>query len=125
MKTKYARQNWTGSRREVGSTEKSARHHGDKPRLRNACPVSFGGLSQPGCSYGLASYLTGGHDFIYGGLGDDFLHGGAGDDYLNADDNLETNGGLHNVTDRAEFADAVFAYGGGGYDVLIGNTGAD
>ena len=29
------------------------------------------------------------------------------------------------MTDGAEFADADFAYGGGGYDVLIGNTGAD
>jgi hypothetical protein len=32
---------------------------------------------------------------------------------------------MNNVTDVAEFADADFAYGGGGYDVLIGNTGAD
>ena len=57
--------------------------------------------------------LTGCHDVIYGGLGDDFLPGGAGDDYLRADDNLETNGGLNNVTDGAEFADADFAYGAG------------
>ena len=73
----------------------------------------MGGLYQTGCSYGLASYLTGGHDSVYGDLGDDFLHGGAGDNYLNADDNLETNGGLNNVTDGAEFADADFAYGAG------------
>jgi hypothetical protein len=53
------------------------------------------------------------------------MFGGMGDDYLNADDNLETNSGLNNVTDSAEYADADFAYGGGGYDVLIGNTGAD
>ena len=66
-----------------------------------------------------------GNDWLVGGTQNDRLFGGMGDDYLNADDNLETNGGLNNVTDGAEFADADFAYGGGGYDVLIGNTGAD
>jgi hypothetical protein len=66
-----------------------------------------------------------GNDWLVGGTQNDRLFGGMGDDYLNADDNHDTNGGLNNVTDGAEFADADFAYGGGGYDVLIGNTGAD
>ncbi|MFO1002887.1 MAG: hypothetical protein U0936_21355 [Planctomycetaceae bacterium] len=66
-----------------------------------------------------------GNDWLVGGTQNDRMFGGMGDDYLNADDNLETNGGLNNVTDGAAFADADFAYGGGGYDVLIGNTGAD
>jgi hypothetical protein len=72
-------------------------------------------------------YLFGdeGNDWLVGGTQNDRMFGGMGDDYLNADDNLETNGGLNNVTDGSTFADADFAYGGGGYDVLIGNTGAD
>ncbi|MEQ9410084.1 MAG: hypothetical protein RIK87_20275 [Fuerstiella sp.] len=66
-----------------------------------------------------------GNDWIVGGTMNDRLFGGMGDDLLNADDNLSTNSGLNNEPDAPEFADADFAFGGGGYDVLIANTGAD
>ena len=48
-----------------------------------------------------------------------------GDDLMNADNNLETNGGLNDVPDAPAYADADFVFGGGGLDVLIANTGAD
>ncbi|MEH6586717.1 MAG: hypothetical protein V7720_09160, partial [Halioglobus sp.] len=71
-----------------------------------------------------------GHDAIFGGTGHDRLFGGFGDDYLQLDDNLDTNGGLNDTTDDATqpavtAGAADFAYGGGGRDVLIANTGAD
>jgi Ca2+-binding RTX toxin-like protein len=66
-----------------------------------------------------------GNDWLVGGTRNDRMFGGMGDDLLNADDNLDTNGGLNNVTDAPAFADADIAFAGGGYDVLIGNTGAD
>jgi Ca2+-binding RTX toxin-like protein len=66
-----------------------------------------------------------GHDWLVGGTGKDRLFGGMGNDLLNADDNHDTNGGLNNIPDVPEFADPDFAFGGGGRDVLIANTGAD
>jgi Ca2+-binding RTX toxin-like protein len=66
-----------------------------------------------------------GNDWIVGGTMNDRLFGGMGDDLLNADDNLETNGGLNNMPDAPLYADADWVFGGGGLDVLIGNTGAD
>ncbi|MCT7991818.1 proprotein convertase P-domain-containing protein [Laspinema olomoucense] len=66
-----------------------------------------------------------GHDWLVGGTNRDRLFGGMGDDLINADDNHETNGGLNNRPDDPEFADADFAFGGGGLDVLIANTGGD
>ena len=66
-----------------------------------------------------------GNDWLVGGTMSDRLFGGMGDDLLNADDNLDTNGGLNNKPDAPAFADADFAFGGGGFDVLIANTGAD
>ncbi|MHC4294389.1 MAG: calcium-binding protein, partial [Planctomycetota bacterium] len=66
-----------------------------------------------------------GNDWLVGGTGFDRLFGGFGDDLLNADDNLDTNGGLNDAPDVVEFADGDFAFGGGGLDVLIANTGAD
>jgi Ca2+-binding RTX toxin-like protein len=66
-----------------------------------------------------------GNDWLVGGTRNDRMFGGMGDDLLNADDNLDTNGGLNNVVDATAFADADFAFGGGGFDVLIANTGAD
>ncbi|MDX2216263.1 MAG: proprotein convertase P-domain-containing protein, partial [Oculatellaceae cyanobacterium bins.114] len=66
-----------------------------------------------------------GHDWLVGGTRNDRLFGGLGDDLLNADDNHDTNGGLNNRPDAPQFADADFAFGGGGLDVLIANTGAD
>lgn len=64
-----------------------------------------------------------GHDWIVGGTGHDRLFGGFGDDLLNLDDNLNTNGGSNEVADDRSWGD--FAYGGGGLDVLIANTGLD
>ncbi|MCA9062142.1 MAG: hypothetical protein KDA96_03765, partial [Planctomycetaceae bacterium] len=66
-----------------------------------------------------------GNDWLVGGTQNDRMFGGMGDDLLNADDNLETDGGLNRMIDPAEYADADFAYGGAGLDVLIANTGAD
>lgn len=66
-----------------------------------------------------------GNDWIVGGTNADLLFGGLGDDLLNADDNLETNGGLNNVADAASFNDADIAFGGNGKDVLIANGNAD
>jgi Ca2+-binding RTX toxin-like protein len=60
-----------------------------------------------------------------GGTQNDRAFGGLGDDVLNADDNLDTNGGLNSQPDVPAFADRDFAFGGGGRDVLIANTGGD
>ena len=67
----------------------------------------------------------GGHDWLVGGTQNDRLFGGLGDDMLNADDNHDTAGGANSQPDAAAFADADFAFGGNGLDVMIGNTGAD
>ena len=65
-----------------------------------------------------------GNDWILGGTGRDAMFPGWGNDLVNADDNLETNGGLNNRTDtNPSYNDLV--YGGSGLDVMIGNTGAD
>src|SRR5437899_3231445 len=66
-----------------------------------------------------------GNDWLVGGTNSDHLFGGLGSDLMNADDNLETNGGLNNQPDAPLYADSDTAYGGGGRDVLIANTGAD
>ncbi|MDB5299554.1 MAG: type secretion target repeat protein, partial [Phycisphaerales bacterium] len=66
-----------------------------------------------------------GNDWLVGGTNNDRLFGGMGDDLLNADDNLDTNGGLNNQPDATAYADRDFAFGGGGLDVLIANTGGD
>ncbi len=66
-----------------------------------------------------------GNDWLVGGTMNDRQFGGMGDDLMNCDDNHDTNGGLNNMPDPIEFADADFAYGGGGLDVLIANTGGD
>ena len=65
------------------------------------------------------------NDWLVGGTKNDRLFGGRGEDLLNADDNLETNNGLNDGPDDAEFAGADFAYGGADRDVFIANTGAD
>ncbi|MDO9285445.1 MAG: hypothetical protein Q7U26_11145 [Aquabacterium sp.] len=72
----------------------------------------------------------GGHDALFGGTGHDRLFGGLGDDYHQLDDNLDTNGGLNDVPDDATEVQTTggtgdFAYGGGGLDVLIANSGHD
>ena len=66
-----------------------------------------------------------GNDWIVGGTQSDRMMGGMGDDLLNGDDNLETSNGINNAVDPAPYADADWAFGGGGFDVLIANTGAD
>jgi len=66
-----------------------------------------------------------GNDWLVGGTNRDRMFGGAGDDLHNADDNLETAGGLNNTPDAPAFADADWAFGGIGFDVFVGNTGAD
>ena len=60
------------------------------------------------------------------------IFGGLGDDYHQLDDNLETLAGLNDTSDdaRDEFNQTTagagdFAFGGGGRDVLIANTGFD
>jgi Ca2+-binding RTX toxin-like protein len=65
-----------------------------------------------------------GNDWIVGGTGRDHLYGGYGDDLLNADDDLETAGGLNNIPDTDTTYEDI-AYGGAGRDVLIANTGGD
>jgi Ca2+-binding RTX toxin-like protein len=69
----------------------------------------------------------GGNDWLVGGTMNDRLFGGMGDDLMNADDNHDngTTAGLNNRPDVPQFADGDFAFGGGGLDVLIANTGAD
>jgi hypothetical protein len=66
-----------------------------------------------------------GHDWLVGGTQNDRHWGGMGDEVLNLDDNHDTNGGANNTPDSPAFADADFAFGGGGLDVLLANTGAD
>ncbi|MCX2973495.1 LEPR-XLL domain-containing protein [Halieaceae bacterium IMCC8485] len=61
-----------------------------------------------------------GNDWIVGGTGADRMFGGLGDDLINADDNLTTPD-----VDNNEYNYGDFAYGGGGLDVLIANTGRD
>ena len=66
-----------------------------------------------------------GNDWLVGGTGHDRLFGGLGDDLMNADDNLDTNGGLNNLPDVAPYNDGDFVFGGNGLDVTIGNTARD
>ncbi|HEX5216895.1 MAG TPA: calcium-binding protein, partial [Vicinamibacterales bacterium] len=64
------------------------------------------------------------NDWLIGGSGKDDLYGGWGDDLVNADDKLDSNGGLNDTPDtHPSYEDR--AYGGAGRDVLIGNTGGD
>lgn len=62
---------------------------------------------------------------MVGGTDQDHLYGGRGDDLLNVDDNLDTTGGLNDASDLGEWAGADTAFGGGGRDVLIGNSQDD
>src|SRR5690606_4244415 len=81
-----------------------------------------------------------GNDWIVGGTGRDHIYGGFGNDLMNADDVM---GGPNSIYDTGAFGDADAAdgglnntpethlagedrvYGGGGLDVLIGNTWGD
>jgi outer membrane protein OmpA-like peptidoglycan-associated protein/Ca2+-binding RTX toxin-like protein len=65
-----------------------------------------------------------GNDWVVGGTGRDAMFPGWGNDLVNADDDLETHGGLNDRTDtNPSYNDLV--YGGAGLDVLIANTGGD
>ena len=66
-----------------------------------------------------------GNDWLVGGRGTDRLYGGRGNDILNADDNLNTNGGANDVPDEGDFREGDIAFGGGGRDTLLANTGED
>ncbi|MBN2328533.1 MAG: hypothetical protein JXR73_15420 [Candidatus Omnitrophica bacterium] len=78
-----------------------------------------------------------GNDWIVGGTGRDHIYGGRGDDLLNMDDNHDSGAGgkvkphdppqdaLDNTQSDEYQAYADIAYGGGGRDVLLMNTGAD
>ena len=65
-----------------------------------------------------------GNDWLVGGTGRDDLYGGFGNDLLNADDNHATNL-LRNDQPDTQPSYEDRAYGGGGRDVLIANTGGD
>ncbi|HEX5279640.1 MAG TPA: hypothetical protein VFW28_06150 [Micropepsaceae bacterium] len=65
-----------------------------------------------------------GNDWLVGGTGRDDMYGGLGNDLINADDNLNTAAGANNVPDTSPYYEDI-AYGGGGRDVLIANTGGD
>ena len=66
-----------------------------------------------------------GNDWLVGGTGRDHIYGGYGDDLLNADDNLETNGGLNDIPDGMVPSWEDIAFGGAGRDVLMANNDAD
>ena len=106
----------------------------DAPRTKiEAMPLNFDAIDENGVLIedGKDSIFGGeGNDVIVGGTGHDRLFGGWGDDWLQLDDNLDTDGGLNDNADDhrdpARTAGAAdFAFGGGGRDVLIANTGAD
>ena len=65
-----------------------------------------------------------GNDWLVGGTENDRMFGGMGDDVHNLDDNQETPNN-NEQPDAVAYADRDFAYGGGGLDVLIANTGGD
>ncbi len=66
-----------------------------------------------------------GHDWLVGGAGRDHIYGGFGDDLLNADDVHDDPNDPLNETPDPSNSYADIAFGGGGRDILIGNTGAD
>ncbi len=79
-----------------------------------------------------------GNDWIVGGTGRDNIYGGFGNDLLNADDDHETESDERRPSSK-DTVDSKYdnevpdtqvsyedrAFGGGGRDVLIGNTGGD
>ncbi len=84
-------------------------------------PTGSTGIADDG-----ADFIFGdlGNDWLVGGSGKDRIFGGMGDDLMNVDDDHGTNGGLNDAPDTDPSYEDI-AYGGGGRDVLIGNTGGD
>jgi len=121
------------------ATRKFAAYDADNPRTKIMVNgedflINFDAFTDPSDQSGTKIYdgkdrIFGdlGHDWLVGGTQNDRVFGGMGDDLINADDNHEngTAAGLNDLPDAPEFADADFAFGGGGLDVLIANTGAD
>ncbi|MDH4109610.1 MAG: hypothetical protein OEW35_14975, partial [Gammaproteobacteria bacterium] len=66
-----------------------------------------------------------GNDWLVGGPDNDQLFGGFGADLLDADDDKTTGGGENYEPDLVNIDIQDLAYGGGGRDVLIANTGGD
>lgn len=65
-----------------------------------------------------------GNDWLVGGTGRDHVFGGFGDDMLDIDDDRSTNDGINDAPDPFDgYAD--IAFGGGGRDILLANTGGD
>jgi hypothetical protein len=90
-------------------------------------------VSNNGTCLASADRATDGDDAIFGDLGSDWSVGGTGRDTIfagygndisNGDDDLSTNGWLNDATDtHPTYLDRV--YGGGGIDILYGNTDGD
>ncbi len=65
-----------------------------------------------------------GNDWMVGGTGRDTIWSGFGNDLANADDDLDTAGGLNDRPDtHPSYEDRVF--GGAGLDILMANTAGD
>ncbi|MDB5978261.1 MAG: hypothetical protein JWR07_5021, partial [Nevskia sp.] len=70
-----------------------------------------------------------GNDWMVGGTGRDDVYGGMGNDLMNVDDNMNSTAATadplaNNVPDTQPYFEDR-AFGGGGRDVLIANTGGD
>ncbi|HET9217470.1 MAG TPA: Calx-beta domain-containing protein, partial [Terriglobia bacterium] len=87
----------------------------------NGTPTAFANRNTDGDD---AIFGDLGNDWQVGGTGRDTIYSGWGNDLANADDVLDTAGGLNDIVDTHPlYADRVF--GGAGLDVLIANTGTD
>ena len=102
---------------------------GDLPKVTGQNPTTYGPANNDG---GDRVFGDLGNDWLVGGTGRDDLYGGMGNDLMNADDNHDSTIGAatalgklaNNIPDtQPSFEDRAF--GGGGRDVLIANTGGD
>jgi Ca2+-binding RTX toxin-like protein len=66
-----------------------------------------------------------GNDWLVGGTDRDWMFGGFGSDLMNADDDHTSNGGANDIPDGPNATYEDYAFGGGGRDVMIANTGGD
>ncbi|MGH8621098.1 MAG: hypothetical protein ACRET3_03075, partial [Burkholderiales bacterium] len=91
----------------------------------------FVGTTYPALATDGDDHLFGdlGNDWMVGGTGRDVMFSGWGDDLMNADDYLNTNGGLNNgfdaINNDTNPSHEDLAFGGAGRDVLILNTNGD